>query len=69
MCMPRLQPCAECVTGVCMRKCHVRDVGRDRVGESGDAAEELAQKVRVGFGIDVVCPMVGDLEHGLSDSV
>ena len=52
-----------------MRKCHVRDVGRDRVGESGDAAEELAQKVRVGFGIDVVCPMVGDLEHGLSDSV
>ena len=45
------------------------DVGQDRVGESGDAAEELAHKVRVGFCIDVVCPMVGDLEHGLKHPV
>ncbi len=40
---------------------------RYRVGEGGDAAEELAQEVGVGFGIDVVCPVVRDLEHGLGD--
>ena len=37
----------------------------DRFAQRGYAAEELAKKVGVGFGVNVVCPMIRDLEHGL----
>ena len=45
--------------------CGCSSVIHDRFAQRSYAAEELAKKVGVGFGVNVVCPMIRDLEHGL----